>query len=291
MKIQYISDIHLEHLKVFPIINKVADNLCLLGDIGCPRTQIYKNFIKYCSNNFTNVFVIYGNHEYYSVKTRLEPLVIQTMKEIDDLAKDFPDNVYFLNNSCIYVHKTSNQVKHSLDEIYEEPRSTLPINVGDGRGLTTSYVKIIGSTLWSDIDLDIAKYINDFKRIKKDNEKHLDAHTSKAMFHDNKKYILQEIEKDPEILCIILTHHGTNSICNGEFYKDSPLVSAFVTDIPELLEYKNVLACINGHTHSSINKIIKSKRGNDIHFLANCYGYMGEDKKVVNFDPDAHLVV
>ena len=81
--IQYISDLHLEHLKMLPYIKLAANNLCLLGDIGSPRTQIYKDFIRDCSIKFKNVFVIYGNHEYHSVKTRLEPKVIETMETIE----------------------------------------------------------------------------------------------------------------------------------------------------------------------------------------------------------------
>ena len=42
--------------------------LCLCEDIGYPHTKIYKWFITWCSEHFTKVFIITGNHEYYSTK-------------------------------------------------------------------------------------------------------------------------------------------------------------------------------------------------------------------------------
>lgn len=78
---QYISDIHLEISGKIPDIPKSSNNLCLLGDIGAPESDIYKKFIKECSEKFTNVFVIYGNHEYYSETS---------MKKIEDISLHFP---------------------------------------------------------------------------------------------------------------------------------------------------------------------------------------------------------
>ena len=64
---QYISDIHLEYLTYIPYITKTANNLFLLGDIGHPDTINFQKFIKKCSELYKNVFLIYGNHEYYSI--------------------------------------------------------------------------------------------------------------------------------------------------------------------------------------------------------------------------------
>ena len=72
MKIQYISDIHLETINnedfnKFLIPN--APYLVLGGDIGYPRSQKFKNFISYCSKFWKEVFykqiqknVRYGKH-------------------------------------------------------------------------------------------------------------------------------------------------------------------------------------------------------------------------------------
>lgn len=264
VKFQYISDIHLEFLKKIPKIEKLANNLCLLGDIGHPTSKIYNQFIKECSLNYKNVFLLYGNHCYYS-KTN-------TMTELEELTKSFPDNVYFLNNKRVFIDKNDNVYDNVTD------------NVDKDNDKEKNVIKIIGATLWSDIKYDISYYINDYYMIKTDSGK-LTPYESSELFRQSKKFILDELNNDTT-KTILLTHHGANDICNSIHYKDSPLKSAFVTNIPELLEFKHLYACINGHTHASINEEI-----NNIKFLSNCYGYPNENKKIVNYNKDAILEI
>ena len=111
--LRYISDIHLEGLKSFPkLINKDYQNetLCLLGDIGHPSSNIYKEFIQYCSYNWKNTLVIYGNHEFWSPYDKGKHNKKYTMTEIENSITWFPDNVYFLNNSVLYIDKIDNSI-------------------------------------------------------------------------------------------------------------------------------------------------------------------------------------
>lgn len=265
-KIQYISDLHLEHLKVLPYIKCVANNICLLGDIGSPRTQIYKDFIRECSIKFKNVFVIYGNHEYHSVKTRLEPKVVETMEAIEKHSDDFPSNVYFLNNSCVYL------------DVISETVTTTPCN--SNRNL----VKIIGSTLWA-ATKDYK--LNDYKKIFVSENQKLTPEISTEMFQRNISYILKEIKCEPNVRCVLMTHHGTNMVCNSK-YDDN---TSYVTHIQELLGCNNLVACLNGHTHASINEEVIGEQGNRIKFLANCYGYISENQNVVKYNPYASFTL
>jgi hypothetical protein len=268
-KIQYISDIHLEHLKVLPYIKRVANNLCLLGDIGSPRTQLYKDFIKECSLKFKNVFIIYGNHEYHSVKTRLEPKMIETMASIETHANDLPSNVYFLNNSCVYLDIHT-------DQVY----TNRPNEVR-----TDNLVKIIGSTLWA-ATKDYK--LNDYKKIFVTETQKLTPEISVSLFEKSIDYIIREIKSELNIRCVLMTHHGTNVICNGNSkHKEFDHDTSYVTHIQELLTLKNLFACLNGHTHSSINEEVIGEHGNRIRFFANCYGYISEDQTVVKYNPYA----
>lgn len=129
MKIIYISDIHLEFLKKYPKIeNKDYENtiLCLLGDIGYIRSEIYKEFINYCSKIFKKVLVIFGNHEFYDK--------CHTIEENKNYIKENLKftNVYFLDNKSIIINN----------------------------------IKFIGCTLWSNIDPKISHYISDYYNIK-----------------------------------------------------------------------------------------------------------------------------
>lgn len=260
VNIQYVSDIHLEFLDSHPKIECLVENLCLLGDIGHPSSGIYKTFIRKMSEMFKNVFVIFGNHEYYQSHDNPTP-----MSEIEeDTVKWFPNNVYFLQNTCVYIHPESNIVS---------------------RNATPGSIKIIGSTLWSDITDYTAVAIHDYGCIYTAKTTLLTPEYSRALFHSSKRYILNEIASEPDLKCVLLTHHGAHLVCCGK-YRGGLYDSAFSTDIPELLECKNLVACINGHTHSNISTVV-----NGIQFLSNCYGFSHENPEVVQYSPHAVLSV
>ena len=284
MKIQYISDLHLEHHKnnnVFSRIKKLPDceNICVLGDIGYPESQIYQDFMSYCSNNWKNVFWIMGNHEnYHKPKTD-----IKIMSEIEEYVKQIcPKNVYFMNNNSVYLNKDTNKV-------------SITNNVA---GDSNSFIKIIGSTLWSDIDDYTAQHLNDYHKIYThniDNDfgfkmfRKLKPEITRVLFESSRKFILDEIKEN--ISCLIITHHGTHPFCQGH-YLDSPLESGYATYIPEIFQSKNVIASINGHCHSNINLEVRtSDNSHSVKLLSNCFGYLGESTLIVKFNQKAVLEI
>jgi len=266
MRIQYISDIHLEHRKDY-YVNPVAPNLALCGDIGHPLKENYNYFINRCANDFKNVFVIFGNHEFYTKASEK-----YTMDEIINLVK-FPKNVYFLNNNSVYLNIYDNSVTLELPE--------------DIR----NYIKIIGSTLWSNIDPNITRYINDYKKIWIEHDRKLNSIDTLNLFNTNVSYILNELSRDIDIDTVLLTHHGPHPMCNGE-YKNKinkfgiDVSSAYVSFIERLYTFNNLVVCISGHTHSSINKYLYTNN-HKILFLSNQVGYKGEDKTILNYNPRA----
>ena len=98
----------------------------------------------------------------------------------------------------------------------------------------------------------------------------LTPEVSSTMFQTNKKFILEQLKE--EVPSIVLSHHGASNISNGK-YIGGEMQSAFATDIPELSDFKHLIACFNGHTHQSMNTLIP---GTHIKLLSNCYGYPGE---------------
>ena len=268
--IQYVSDIHLEIRGKMPKINKLPDceNICVLGDIGYPHSQIYQDFMKYCSENWKNVFWVMGNHCFYHKGTD-----IKIMSEIEEYVKQICfNNVYLMNNNSLYLNK-NNVVGNIKNE--------------------DTIVKIIGSLLWSNISNSTSKHLNDYERIythKTTNDfgvaffTKLTPEYTRKLFETNKAYIIQELLSEPDIPCLILTHHGTHPLCQG-FYQGSKLEDGYGTFIPELFENKNLIACINGHVHSNINITLP----NGIKLLSNCMGYPGEKPVIVNYNQNAIL--
>lgn len=270
VKLRYISDIHLEFLKTFPrILNLDYQNesLCLLGDIGYAYSQIYHDFIKYTSDNWKNVFVIYGNHENYCPNYGKYKDVF-TMTEIEKCAEQFPKNVHFLNNKSILLDKITNEI------------------ITERSSLNT--IKIIGSILWSDINSFAGTKMNDYRMIYKSVGAKLTPIDTRQFFQINKQFILDEIKKDLDIQCVLLTHHGVHEeICN-DYYAGGKLTSAYSTTIYELSLIKNLIACINGHTHANIDTFFPATK---IRLLANCMGYKAESQQIVKYKKDAILEI
>lgn len=258
MLFQYVSDIHLEYISYVPYIKKTADNLFLVGDIGHPGTVSFNKFLKMCSEKYKNVFMVYGNHEYYSI-TRGRNKKIETMREKLEYAKSFPSNVHLLHNSRVYLNKITNQVSLSYSESEK-----------------TNTIKIIGSTLWSDNCLQS----NNFKNIFIEKDIPLTFDYQKQLFNNSKIYLINELYKE-DIESIILTHYPTHKLSNGSYldFKDS-------NHIRELFLHSKLIACINGHTHSSINLVAP---GTTIKLLSNCFGYKNENQEIVKYNPNAVL--
>lgn len=75
MRIQVLSDIHLEEKAQIPSILPMSDTLFLAGDIGVLGNNLYESFINYCSKGWDIVFYVLGNHELYSKDKSIDELV------------------------------------------------------------------------------------------------------------------------------------------------------------------------------------------------------------------------
>ena len=124
MKLQLVSDLHLEFNKNVVINNAGADVLCLAGDIclayhlhrhpisnlpnnaeNSEKAQRYRDFFNHVSQQFDRVFYVMGNHEHYSgrwndtanwLRTALEPW--PNIQLLDNQWVDI-DNVRFVGTS------------------------------------------------------------------------------------------------------------------------------------------------------------------------------------------------
>jgi predicted phosphodiesterase len=91
MKIQYLSDLHLE-FDTMPIPDVVGDVLVLAGDIGVGVT--HKDWVEECTKKFKNVIYVLGNHEFYG----------HNMQKVQaQWANMELDNFYFLDNDWVTI--------------------------------------------------------------------------------------------------------------------------------------------------------------------------------------------
>ena len=98
-RLQYISDIHLERMTGRPMFNRivrpVTGTLALAGDIGYPSKALYPKFIEYCKENWDDVIVVAGNHEFDEGYEKNLTLMRQICSQWQ--------NVHFLHNDSVYL--------------------------------------------------------------------------------------------------------------------------------------------------------------------------------------------
>lgn len=99
LRVRLLSDIHLELYDLKNIsFKKQADIAILAGDIGNPYQDNYKHFLHKISLLHDKVFVITGNHEYYS----------NEIQNVDNKIKklcDKLDNTHFLQMDSFIYHR------------------------------------------------------------------------------------------------------------------------------------------------------------------------------------------
>lgn len=221
MKIQYISDLHLEShnnrmfFEKYPV-QPCADYLVLAGDI-IPLNQIdqINFFLDYISQAFTKVFWIPGNHEFYGSN-------YQSYKSCNIPIRE---NVFLINNQSVIL------------EEYE----------------------LICSTLWSNLDLNkrwfLQYHINDFKYIKYQ-EDYIDALDYNAFHIDALSFLENKLQNAIPSKTIVVTHHCPVML---SIPKQENFSSVYGSSLEELIVKYQPLYWIYGHTHTA-NEMINMRK-------------------------------
>ena len=241
MRIQYISDIHLELLHKKKAVELIStkiqpkSEICILaGDIGNPlhSNSNYKDFLLNVSEKFKKTFVIAGNHEFYGND------IEQTKQEINKICMDIP-NVSFLDNS------------------YEDY---------DG-------YRWIGSTQWTKIE-NPQFIINDFSQIK-----NLSVNRYNNIHLESYNFLLDTLSESSRTntKSIVITHHLpiyglTHNKYRGVFFEKYS--QCFNANFDELIKSNNsvIQGWFYGHTHER-----SVQKHHDVMFYCNPVGYSGEN--------------
>lgn len=210
-----MSDLHLEKRKTLFEFPHKAPYLVLAGDIGDPSQEIYKSFLYKQAERFDKVFVLSGNHEYYS----------RTLAETDSLIQnicDGRDNLIYLNQTC-----------YDLDDDHV----------------------ILGTTLWSEMTdderSDIDCFLADMRFIRNWSfEWNNVQHAKERRWLETAIKTVEKREK----LAIVVTHHSPSfKDTVAPKHRGNTLSSAFCTDLDHMLKLP-VVCHIFGHSHFSCNQ-------------------------------------
>jgi predicted phosphodiesterase len=254
VKIQLVSDVHLEFGHKVVLDNAGADVLVLAGDI-CSARHLVKpddefmplpierknalNFFKDCSEKFNHVVYIMGNHEHYKHTFN------DTAKVLRECLFGLP-NIHFLDNEDVV-----------LDD-----------------------VKFIGATLWTDnnkgcpvTENKLQFGMNDFRLIKYKDDKgnyfKFDPRLAAREHLQSKKRI--GIATFSDLPCVVVTHHAPSFKSIHPMYaNDTYMNGGYASDL-EYLMGDNVKLWVHGHTHKPFDYEVNGTR-----VVCNPRGYPGE---------------
>lgn len=278
MKIQLVSDLHLEFADINIKNLNGADVLILSGDICVAqdlhdhvaadfnpysqgafaelgrkqqRVQTFRDFFKRISFQFPNVIYVMGNHEHYHGKFDRSRQYF-----MDEFAKLGITNIHLLDNDTKEI---------------------------DG-------VHFIGGTLWTDMNKGdpltvhaIETMMNDFRviRIAKENFKKFLPTRAAIEHRKTKQYISTVLEGLPQdARVVVVGHHAPSLMSIHEQYKHDTLMNGgYASDLSEfILDRPRIKVWTHGHMHQCFDYMI-----GDTRILCNPRGYHDENPQ---FDPN-----
>ena len=269
MKIQLVSDLHLEFEDVNIKNESGADVLILSGDIlvaddlrnqpadlawgdfpdeghgRSKRAMRYRDFFQRVSFQFPQVIYVMGNHEHYHGK-------------FDKSADIIRETIGYLN-----IHNI-----HLLDRDIKEI---------DG-------VHFIGGTMWTDCNkgdpmtlYHLEHCMTDFRVIRIAGEnfrKFLPMRTvmEYTKTRDYFKAVIGNLPKDSKI--VVVSHHAPSSLSIHEYYKNDTLMNGgYSSDLSEfILDRPQIKLWTHGHMHNNFDYTI-----GDTRVVCNPKGYPGEN--------------
>jgi Icc-related predicted phosphoesterase len=278
MKIQLVSDLHLEFADINIQNLNEADVLILSGDICVAqdlhdhiaadfnpysqgaladlgrkqqRVQIFRDFFKRVSFQFPNVIYVMGNHEHYHGKFDRSRQYF-----LDEFAKLGITNIHLLDNDTKEI---------------------------DG-------VHFVGGTLWTDMNKGdpltvhaMETMMNDFKliRIAKENFRKFLPSQAIREHIKTKQYIKTVLEGLPEdARVVVVGHHAPSHMSIAEQYKhDTIMNGGYASDLSEfILDRSKIKVWTHGHMHQCFDYKI-----GDTRVLCNPRGYHDENPR---FNPN-----
>jgi len=259
MKLHILSDVHNEFLrngKVPPshpwkaeIPETDADVIILAGDIDVGLEGI-EWIIEESERLDKEIVYVLGNHEFY----RHEYYSLK--EEIAAKAKDA--NIHFLDCGILELENVR-ILGFTLWTDYLADKST-------PQDLAMFYA---GKSL-ADHQLIQIKSSGNYKRFKPEDALQL---------HQVEKHWLEEQLKKPFAgKTVVVSHHAPHPVCIHPDYPNSPIGTAFYSDLEDLIVNYDIDLWIYGHTHSNLDAVVYDTR-----IISNQAGYPGE--KVKNFDP------
>lgn len=270
MKIQIVSDLHLEFNTDIEIENAGADVLILAGDI-CLAEHLYSNPTAGLDDRIQKGW--YAND------------AIRYRKFFKQISERFPKVLYVMGNHEHYSGRWS----RTADILREEMARYGNMHLLENEKIVIDDVVFLGCTLWTDLNNDdpITEYhvrsmMNDYRSITQDiNGKFhkLNPLLTKKTHRQSVEWLKMMLEEDKR-KTVIIGHHAPSHMSVHERYKNETIMNgAFVSNLEwMMMDTDHIAVWIHGHVHDPHDYVINKTR-----VLCNPHGYPRERK---TWDPN-----
>ena len=248
MKIQILSDLHLEHGGKVPEHHREADVIVLAGDLA-PYTE---GLVEHLGEHWTSaphILYVLGNHEFYGT-------------EIDETREQ-------LAEEC------AGAGIHLLDPGMVRIEGVRFI----GATLWTDLL-LEGKADEIGAHMRVSREISDFRGTIQHRGRDFTTGESVERHRTDRAFIereLEEAEKSGERV-VVITHHAPSPRSIRPWYEGDPFNCAFASDLDRLIERYQPALWVHGHMHDPVDEQLGRTR-----LVANPAGYRYEAKK--GFDP------
>jgi predicted phosphodiesterase len=260
MKIQVLSDLHLEFGHPFEVLPTGADAVVLAGDIHLGTAGV-----TWAQRAFPNQPVVYvaGNHEFYKN---------HWIKLLDKLrAAAQGSNVHVLENDELIVDRVrflGCSLWTDFELFGEERRHWTMIEAEKKMG---DYRKIRGPRVRSG-------YQDDYSKLK--------PIQTVQRFRRSRSFLEQSLRTSFDGPTVIVTHHLPSRDSVPSRFAESLTSAAYASDLTALMDGCGPDLWIHGHAHGSSDYMVASTR-----VVCNPRGYWLPEKKFENAKFDPNLVV
>lgn len=228
MKIQYASDIHLEFsdnlrfVKGMPF-EVAGDILILAGDTGYLSDSNLPNlkFWKWASNNYREVLIVPGNHDFYGGS--------DVLAYGDSWSKEILSNVHYYQNKVVCIDDTDFILSTLWS--YIPPQDEYFVS----RGLNDFRQILYGGRRFTVEDFNV------------EHQKCL-AFIKRSVAESNAKHV------------VVVTHHVPSLAVVAPEHKGSLLNSAFATELGDFISDSRIDVWIYGHSHANIEATVGNTR-------------------------------
>ena len=239
MKIQIVSDLHLEFSDINIQNTKGADVLILGGDIMLaekvlkPESEYgvrFRDFLKRVSFQFPHVIYIAGNHEFYGGywSKSLEQL---------RMACGVHDNIYFLERDTKIIDD----------------------------------VVFVGGTLWTDMNKfdpltlhAVRDMMSDYRAINNDAKGFIKLKPADTCerHRQTRDYIKQIVSDNKDKKIVVVGHHTPSfQSCHEQYSNDYIMNGAYHSDLSNImLDNPQIKLWTHGHTHHCFDYVIGETR-------------------------------